>query len=256
MKRQVKVETETAEGPAIGASRITIETIVIPEGGRPSTKKVIEGLAASMKAIGLLTPIMIRFEEAEGSDADLRPTLVAGARRLEAARSLGWTAIDCIIVQESSLEAEMRAIAENLHRRVLTKHQRDEHIRRYAVLLGEREQQTGQNGPFESKREDGKGHRRKGLAAIIAVETGLSKKTIDRALNPADSAPSKTKSRLAPSEVTKLRLQKAWAKADEAEREWFLKWVQSSDARPESDAPSAGEVDSSPACDLILEEVQ
>ena len=259
MTKLMKDEPTNTKVATFGASRIAIDAIVIPEGGRPFTKKAIESLSGSMKAIGLLTPIMVRLDETERGDGEPRPSLVAGTRRLEAAKALGWTEIDCMIVQESILEAEMRAIAENLHRRVLTKNQRDEHIRRYANLLEERERQTGQNVSIESARADGKGHRRKGLAAVIATETGLSKKTIDRALKPADDISSnRAKPRRTPSELNRERLQKAWAKADETERAWFLDWAQRNGAEDpfqgaiETVEPSSGREDLT----LLATEVQ
>ena len=81
----------------------------------------------------------------------------------------------------------MWEIAENLHRVDLTKEERDKHIRRYAELLETKNLQSPQSAAFESKREDGRGHRKKGTAGQIADQTGLSKDTIDRALNPPDS---------------------------------------------------------------------
>jgi ParB-like chromosome segregation protein Spo0J len=105
--------------------------------------------------------------------------------RLEAAKRLGWTHIDCIEVDDDPISAEMWEIAENLHRLDLTKEQRDEHIRRYAELLERRaaEIPVVQNEPVEI----GYGKppaRPKGLARQIAEETGLSKSTVQRALNP------------------------------------------------------------------------
>jgi len=67
----------------------------------------------------------------------------------------------------------------------LTKDQRDEHIRRYAELLEARaDVQSRQNVAIESKREDGRGHRPQGVASQVAAETGLSVRTVQRALNP------------------------------------------------------------------------
>jgi len=48
----------------------------------------IDGLAASMRDVGLLHPIVVR---ADG-------TLIAGERRLTAAKKLGWTQIPVTIV--------------------------------------------------------------------------------------------------------------------------------------------------------------
>ena len=80
----------------------------------------------------------------------------------------------------------MWEVAENLHRLDLTKEQRDEHLRRYGELKEAQRSvlQSTQNASIESKREDGRGHRQKGVAREIAEETGLSNDTVRRALNP------------------------------------------------------------------------
>lgn len=99
---------------------------------------------------------------------------------------MGWERIDCFVLSADDIEAQLWEIAENLHRVGLTKEERDEHIRRYAELLTEREAavQSRQTVVIESKREDGRGHRPEGVAKQIADETGLSQRTIQRALAP------------------------------------------------------------------------
>lgn len=83
-------------------------------------------------------------------------------------------------------------ISENLHRLDLTKAQRDEHIRRYAELLEARREldknQVRQNDAPEI------GYRKpppqeKGVARIIAEETGLSSRTVRRAHPACDGEP-------------------------------------------------------------------
>jgi ParB-like chromosome segregation protein Spo0J len=122
--------------------------------------------------------------EIDGQITSGMPVLVAGRHRLEAAKRLGWSHIDCIEVDDNAIEAELWEIAENLHRLDLTKEQRDDHIRRYTELLQARELQSTQNAAIESKREDGRGHRPQGIVSKVAEATGLSKDTVRRALNP------------------------------------------------------------------------
>jgi hypothetical protein len=64
----------------------------------------------------------------------------------------------------------------------LTKDQRDEHIRRYAELLEARAEVSRQNDakPISSPQ----GGRPVGVASQVAAETGLSVRTVQRALNP------------------------------------------------------------------------
>lgn len=70
----------------------------------------------------------------------------------------------------------------NLHCLDLTKEQRDEHIRRYAELLEARREQ---NKPGQVVQVSG-GRGNKSVATEIAEETGLSARTVRRALNPPE----------------------------------------------------------------------
>lgn len=167
-----------------------IDAIHIGERMRPvADAERVAALAASMKDIGLQTPISVRVADSvmiDGEEVWSVPVLVAGRNRLEAARSLGWERIDCFLLADDDIEAQLWEIAENLHRVGLTKEERDQHIRRYAKLLKEREAtvQSRQTVVLESKREDGRGHRPQGVAKQIADETGLSQRTVQRALAP------------------------------------------------------------------------
>lgn len=166
---------------------IHVDDIQIGERHRALSDDAVDRLASSMKDIGLMQPISVRLvEEMEVAGKMLAgaPVLVAGHHRLAAAKRLGWSHIDCVEVDDNSIEAELWEIAENLHRLDLTKDQRDEHIRRYAELLEARKLQSPQVAVIESKRADGKGHRPKSIARQIADETGLSDDTVRRALNP------------------------------------------------------------------------
>lgn len=76
----------------------------------------------------------------------------------------------------------MWEIAENLHRLDLTKDQRDEHIRRYTELLAT--QRAAKPDNMSDFKKPGAGRGNKGIAAEIAAETGLSQRTVRRAMNP------------------------------------------------------------------------
>ena len=110
----------------------------------------------------------------------------AGRHRLEAAKRLGWSHIDCIEVEDNLAQAELREIAENLHRLDLTKEQRDEHIRRYAELLKLKGQEVSrQNDAKPSSPTPQGGRPRTSIPAQIAQETGISRSTVERALRPS-----------------------------------------------------------------------
>ncbi len=88
----------------------------------------IETIAASMRDIGLQSPVLLRpWREADttrphawgASDAGVF-ALVAGAHRLAAARVLGWTEIEAMIVDGTPDEVRLMEIDENLARAELT----------------------------------------------------------------------------------------------------------------------------------------
>jgi hypothetical protein len=165
---------------------VGIEGIQIGERHRALSEDAVARLAASLRDIGLRQPITIRVADLmviDGDEVEGVPVLVAGAHRLAAAKSLGWSHIDCIEVDDDAIKAEMWEIAENLHRLDLTKEQRDEHIRRYAELVEAR--RAIKSDTLTDFKQVGAGRGNKGVAAEIAAETGLSQRTVRRAMNPA-----------------------------------------------------------------------
>jgi ParB-like chromosome segregation protein Spo0J len=168
---------------------IRVEDIQIGERHRALSNEAVARLAQSLGDIGLRQPISVRLVEEMVVEGDLTagvPVLVAGAHRLAAAKALSWSHIDCIEVDDDAIKAEMWEIAENLHRLDLTKEQRDEHIRRYAELLEEHREVSRQS---DAKPLSGpKGGRPQGVASQVAEETGLSVRTVQRALNPKPPA--------------------------------------------------------------------
>ncbi|MDR1787504.1 MAG: ParB N-terminal domain-containing protein [Treponema sp.] len=82
-------------------------------------------LADSMKRLGQISPIVITK----------RNVLVAGARRLEAARSLGWRTINCLIAadQDDLGRLELQ-IEENTQRKDFTLEELEEASRRLSRL--------------------------------------------------------------------------------------------------------------------------
>jgi len=209
---------------------VRTDSIEIGERHRALSTDAAERLAASMKAIGLKQPISIRIVDLmviDGQEVEGVPVLVAGRHRLEAARILGWSHIDCFEVDDDQIQAEMWELAENLHRNDLTKEQRDEHIRRFAELLNARQSanlQSAQNAAIESKRQDGRGHRPEGVAAKIARATGLSKDTIRRALKPQPK-PVQSAAPLPVHDAVEKQvaaLMNAWNRAGREARELFL----------------------------------
>lgn len=237
--RRIKSPATNSNSSQPGApEHLAIDQILVPARRREISSEGVEALAKSISEIGLLTPITITYLANSADNCSiLSPTLVAGAHRLEAAKALGWEKIPCLIMESEGIATQLWEIAENLHRRDLTKKQRDEHIRRYAEILSAPEAQCGQNVSFESQRLDGKGHRPKGTAAKIAEDVGLSTKTIQRALKPGEVEPDpqNTNKGEPNAEAGKSRLIKAWNKASGEDRRWFLDWIDDEERRAHSD---------------------
>jgi len=82
----------------------------------------IRELAASMAAIGLRQPITLRAMPTDGEHCFL---LIAGERRLEAAKLLGWSSIPAEVLDADAeaIDQDIRA-AENLHREDLNEDQK------------------------------------------------------------------------------------------------------------------------------------
>ncbi len=86
--------------------QIAIDEILIKNGRRVLDKSHVQELAGSIRELGLLNPITI----------DRKNVLIAGLHRLEAAKSLGWTEIECTISSLEGLQAELAEIDENIVR--------------------------------------------------------------------------------------------------------------------------------------------
>ena len=73
----------------------------------------LEGLAQSIRANGILQPLLVRTNESG------RYELVAGERRLRAARLVGITKVPCVVNDISESDSAVFAIIENLQRQNL-----------------------------------------------------------------------------------------------------------------------------------------
>ena len=73
----------------------------------------LEGLAQSIRSNGILQPLLVRINE------DGKYELIAGERRLRAARLVGITKVPCIVNDISESDSAVFAIIENLQRQNL-----------------------------------------------------------------------------------------------------------------------------------------
>jgi ParB-like nuclease domain len=93
--------------------------------GRTPDPERLKALAASIKEIGLRTPITVRraTKVKDGRDIDAYE-IVAGRHRYEAVRSLGAEEIACVVTDDDDLHAQLWEIDENLIRAELSPSER------------------------------------------------------------------------------------------------------------------------------------
>lgn len=102
---------------------VLVDNIEIPEGRRKPSHDKVEQLAQFMEEIGLRTPITVRYypnRPSKSGESDDSHVLVAGAHRLAAAKLKGWDEIECFIVDEADLAADLWEVDENLCRAELS----------------------------------------------------------------------------------------------------------------------------------------
>lgn len=167
--------------------KVFVDSVIVGPRHRALDAGKIEALAESMDALGLQQPISVFMDDEDGAH------LIAGLHRLEAARALKWEQIPASFVSLDPARREMWEIAENLFRVDLSKEQRDEHIRRYAELLATADADDGDRSDKMSGQSLADGRKagpqhQKGIASQIAEQTGISTRTVQRALNPEKTA--------------------------------------------------------------------
>lgn len=162
---------------------------------RPLQTADVDKLAASIREIGLIQPVTVRAAIINGNVAKDGFQIVAGHHRVAAARALGWTEIDAIVVQaEGHLEAELIEIDENLVRSELSVAQRAHYTARRKEVWEALHPEPTRDYGLESYDDEGDGNsgtscptipdrgpgRPKEFAAETAAITGQSKRDINR----------------------------------------------------------------------------
>ncbi len=154
---------------------IDIEDISIGENRRPVNQETVELLAKSIKEIGLQTPISVWMTEDKQY-----VHLVAGRHRLEAAKLLGWTKMNCILVNLDETQRRMWEISENLHRADLSSMERHDLTGEWIKLASSRK-----GVPVDHLSEGGKfvgGRGNEGGLSATARELGMDRATAHRSV--------------------------------------------------------------------------
>src|SRR5271155_3641425 len=182
--------------PSNSAERTLIapDEIYVPDDRRALQPDKVADLVQSMKVLGLLSPIAVRWVRREVPLPNALTVkgayhLVYGLHRLTAARQLGWTEIPCQILFSSTAATEkpyapkmqgndrqalMVEIAENLHRAELTALERSEHIAAWIRLVEENSQGSGEAEEISGELDGRAAGRPKGGRSAAAREIGIS----------------------------------------------------------------------------------
>jgi ParB-like chromosome segregation protein Spo0J len=161
----------------VETSRLPIADIQPASSARDLVSAKLPALVQSIKAIGLRSPITVRAAvNLVGGRPACGFQIVAGRHRYEAVKQLGWTEIDCFVMEGSADDAELWEIDENFARAELTDAQRaDHHARRRRILIDKGIVHAGRGRPDKSAN----------LAVYVdhASETlGMSKRAVEREL--------------------------------------------------------------------------
>ncbi len=99
--------------PAAGSILMIPRDEIYPNPDQPRRRfsmDELEGLAQSIHENGMLQPVSVRPREGGGYE------LIAGERRLRAAKMIGMAAIPCIVIRTRSEQSAIFALIENLQR--------------------------------------------------------------------------------------------------------------------------------------------
>jgi ParB-like chromosome segregation protein Spo0J len=170
--------------------KIAIETIRIPEGRRPIDQLKVEEIAASIKVVGMISPIGIRYRAGSSPGEPSIPELVFGGHRLAACRMLGAKMIEAVDVGTLTLFAgpdhdRLVEIAENLHRSELTTPQRDQFLAEWVALVRKRDAEFGDRRQVPGK----PGPKPSAAIAEVAKASGIGLKTVKEAVAASKVSP-------------------------------------------------------------------
>jgi ParB-like chromosome segregation protein Spo0J len=170
--------------------QIRIENIVVPKGRRPLDQAKVEEIAASIKVVGLISPIGIRYRAGSSPGEPSIPELVFGGHRLAACRMLGAKIIEAVDVGTLTLFAgpdhdRLVEIAENLHRSELTTPQRDQFLAEWVALVRKRDAEFGDRRQVPGK----PGPKPSAAIAEVAKASGIGLKTVKEAVAASKVSP-------------------------------------------------------------------
>lgn len=157
--------------------RIPISKIRVNPGRRDTKPRNVEELARSLKAVGLINPITVTQDN----------TLIAGLHRLEAAKLLGWTEIECTVSSAEGIQAELAEIDENFVRADLSHRELGDLLLRRKALYEalHPETQQGRRNGQTVKNDNLTCLETKPFSQGTADKMGVSRRTVERLVQTA-----------------------------------------------------------------------
>ena len=180
---------------------ININEIKIGSNRRKALPEDVKVLSRSIAEIGMMNPITV----------DANHNLVAGLHRLEAAKLLGWTEIDCNVRELDELHAELAEIDENVVRTGLSDLELSELLARRKRIYETLHPETRHGGDRKSEtikssicRDDPV----KSFAEDTAEKMGVSPRTVERHVQIAENLTPEAKDvlRNADRKITKQKM--------------------------------------------------
>lgn len=154
--------------------KITLREVQLSS-SRPTIPETVNALAESMRASGLINPVIVKRSVIyDGSIMCEGFKVVAGNHRVSAARALGWDEIDAFVVDgDGGLQAELIEIDENLCRAELSPAQRAAAIHRRKEVWEALHPESGNSVPSLG----GRGNT--SFAGDTASVAGITKRSIN-----------------------------------------------------------------------------
>ena len=161
---------------------ININDIKINPGRRETAPENVQRLSESIAEVGMMNPITV--------DAD--HTLVAGLHRLEAAKLLGWTEVECTVCELDGLHAKLAEIDENVIRAGLSDLELSELLARRKKIYETLHPATiARNLPGHASNygssDDKLTGEEKPFSQDTAVKMGVSPRTVERHVQIAEN---------------------------------------------------------------------
>jgi ParB/RepB/Spo0J family partition protein len=149
--------------------------MILPGRLRALRPEIVNELAQSMSASGLLQPIVLRPRRGSGY------YLVAGRHRLQAAKKLKWPSIKALVLTGIDADAaELAEIDENLIRADLSPAERKLHVARRKELYDNRPDAAKRGGDRKSKKSKSHNESLISFVKATASKTGKGRSTVAR----------------------------------------------------------------------------